>query len=94
MSEADIARAREQVSTAREKLLGSTHALQARLAPKALADDAWKVAREKGQEVAAEAVRQVKQRPVMTSAAAAGLVAFVARKPIFKLFSMMRRQAK
>lgn len=94
MSEADIARAKAQADTAREKLLGSAHALQARLAPSVLADDAWKAARGKGQEVAAAAVRQVRQRPLMSSAAAAGLVAFVARKPIFKLFSMMRRKAQ
>jgi hypothetical protein len=94
MSEADIARAREQVSAAREKLLGSTQALQSRLAPSMLADDAWKAARDKGQEVAAEAVRAVKQRPVISSAAAAGLVAFVARKPIARLFSMLRRKDK
>lgn len=94
MSEADVARAQERVNVAREKLLGSTQKLQSRLTPKVLADDAWKAARDKGQEVAAEAVRQVRQRPVITSAAAAGLVAFVARKPIFKLFSMMRRKAK
>jgi hypothetical protein len=94
MSDADVARAQERVNEARERLLGSTQKLQSRLTPKVLADDAWKAARDKGQEVAAEAVRQVKQRPVITSAAAAGLVAFVARKPIFKLFSMMRRKAK
>jgi len=94
MSEADVARAKEQVNAARERLLGSTHALQARLTPKVLADDAWKAAREKGQEVAAEAVRQVKKRPVVSSAAAAGLLAFVARRPILRLFSMMRRKDK
>ena len=92
MSEADIARAKEQVRTARERLAGSTQALQARLAPKVLADDAWKAAREKGQEVAAGAVHAVKQRPVLSSAAAAGLVALVARKPIVRLFSMLRRK--
>ena len=92
MSEADIARAKEQVKTARERLVGSTQALQARLAPKVLADDAWKAARDKGQEVAVGAVRAVRQRPVISSAAAAGLVALVARKPIVRLFSMLRRK--
>ena len=94
MSEADVARAQERVNAAREKLLGSTHALQERLSPSVLADGAWKAAREKGQEVAAESVRQVKQRPVISSAAAVGFAAFVARKPIAKLFSLLRRKAK
>ena len=94
MSEADIARAQERVNAAREKLLGSTHALQERLKPSVLADDAWKVARDKGQEVAADAVRAVKERPVISSAAAIGLAAFVARKPIAKLFGMWRSKDK
>jgi hypothetical protein len=90
MSEADIARAEKKVAETREKLLGSTHALQERLKPSVLADDAWKVAREKGQEVAAEAVRAVRRRPVVSSAAAVGLAAFIARKPIAKLFGLLR----
>jgi len=90
MSEADIARAEEKVAAARERLLGSTHALQARLQPSVLADDAWKAAREKGQEVAADAVRAVRERPVISSAAAIGLAAFVARRPIAKLFGLLR----
>ncbi len=94
MSEADVARAQEQVNAAREKLLGSTHALQERLSPSVLADGAWKAAREKGQEVAAEAVRAVKQRPVISSAAAVGFAAFVARKPIARLFGLLRGKDK
>jgi len=94
MSEADIARAQEKVAAAREKLLGSSQALQARLKPSVLADDAWKAARGKGQEVAAEAVRVVRQRPVISSAAAVGLAAFVARRPLARLFSMLRGKDK
>ena len=94
MSEADVARAEAKVAAAREKLLESTHALQERLSPAVLADGAWKAAREKGQEVAAEAVRAVKQRPIISSAAAFGLAAFVARRPIAKLFGMWRSKDK
>ena len=94
MSEADIARARERVNAAREKLLGSTHALQERIKPSVLADDAWKAAREKSQEVAAGAVRAVKERPVISSAAAVGLAAFIARKPLAKLFGLLRSKDK
>ena len=94
MSEADIARAQEKANAAREKLLESTHALQERLSPAVLADGAWKAAREKGQEVAAEAVRAVKQRPVISSAAAVGLAAFLARRPLAKLFGLLRGKDK
>ena len=90
MSQADVARAQENVKAARERLLGSTQRLQERLKPSVLADDAWKAARDKGQEVAADAVRAVKQRPVVSSAAVVGLAAFIARKPIAKLFGLLR----
>lgn len=90
MSEADIARARAGVAAAREKLLASTQSLQARLKPSVLASDAWDAAREKGEEAAAGAVRAVKQRPVISSAAAIGVAALVARKPIARLIAKMR----
>ena len=90
MSQADVARAQERVNAARERLLGSTHKLQERLKPSVLADDAWKAARDKGQEVAADAVRAVRKRPVVSSAAVVGLAAFIARKPIAKLFGLWR----
>jgi len=94
MSQADIDRAQQRVDAAREKLLGSAQALEARLQPSMLADGAWKVAREKGREVAAEAVDAVKRRPVISSAAAVGLAALVARKPIARLFAMLRGKDK
>lgn len=94
MSEADIARAQQKAKAAREKLLGSAHALQARLKPSILADDAWKAARAKSQEAAAGAVRVVKQRPILSSAAAVGIAAFIARKPLKKLFGLLRRKDK
>jgi hypothetical protein len=90
MSEADIARARAKAAAAREKLLASTHALQARLQPSAIANDVWEAAREKSGEVATGAVRAVKQRPVAASAAAIGFAAFVARKPIARLIAKLR----
>jgi hypothetical protein len=90
MSKADIARAEAQVAEAREKLLASTQSLQARLKPAVLANDAWEAARDKGEEVAAEAVRAVKQRPVAASAAVIGVAALVARKPIWRLIARLR----
>jgi len=90
MSEADITRARAHVAATREQLLASTQALQARLKPSVLATDAWEAAREKGEEAAAGAVRAVTQRPVISSAAAIGVAALVARKPIARLIAKMR----
>jgi len=89
MSQADIARAEANVAAAREKLLVSTQSLQARLKPAVLANDVWEAAREKGEEVANDAVRAVKQRPVAASAAAIGVAAFIARKPIWRLIARL-----
>lgn len=90
MSQADIARAEADVAAAREKLLVATQSLQARLKPAVLANDVWEAARDKGEEVAGDAVRAVKQRPVVASAAAIGVAALVARKPIWRLIARLR----
>lgn len=89
MSEADIARAQANAAAARERLLRSTQALQARLKPGVLASDAWEAAREKSEEVATGAARAVAKRPVAASAAVIGVAAFVARKPIARLVARL-----
>lgn len=90
MSEADVARARAEVAAARERLLGSTHALQSRLKPASLAGDAWESARDAGETAAAGAARAIGKRPVAASAAAIGIAALLARKPIARLIGRLR----
>lgn len=90
MSEADLARARADVALARERLLGSTHALQSRLKPAALANDAWESARDAGESAATGAARAIGNRPVAASAAAIGVAALIARKPIARLIARLR----
>jgi hypothetical protein len=92
MSESDLARARADAALARERLLGSAQALQSRLKPAALASDAWDSARDAGETVATNAVRAIGKRPVAASAAAIGLAALVARKPIARLIARLRGQ--
>ena len=90
MSEADVARAEAEVAATRERLLATTHALQARLSPAVLANEAWEATREKSAEVATGAVRAIGKRPVAASAAAIGVAALVARKPIARLIARLR----
>ena len=90
MSEADIARARADVAAAREQLLGSAHALQSRLKPATLANDAWESARDVGETAAGGAARAISQRPGTATAAAFGIAALLARKPIARLFARLR----
>ncbi len=89
--ERDLIKARAEAATAREKLLGTAQALQARLKPASLASDAWETVRDKGEIVAEGAVRAVSKRPAVASAAALGLVALLARKPIARLFGRIRK---
>ncbi|WP_116090162.1 DUF3618 domain-containing protein [Sphingomonas crusticola] len=90
MSETDVARARADVALARERLLGSAHALQSRLKPAALASDAWESARDAGETAATRTARAIGQRPVAASAAAIGVAALIARKPLARLFARLR----
>ena len=74
--------ARIEVERRRGELLDTVHELQARLAPKTLASDAWQKAKNKGADLAEDAVDAVKARPVAVSGVAAALGLFLARAPI------------
>ena len=71
--------ARIEVERRRGELLDTVHELQARLAPKTLASDAWQKAKNKGADLAEDAVDAVKARPVAVSGVAAALGLFLAR---------------
>ena len=90
MSEADIARAKADAAAAKERLLNSAQALQARLKPAALANDAWEKTRDASEAAASNAARAIGKRPVATTAAAIGVAALVARKPIARLIARLR----
>jgi hypothetical protein len=74
--------ARIEVERRRGELLDTVHELQARLAPKTLASDAWQKAKNKGADLAEDAVDAVKARPVAVSGVAAAHGLFLARAPI------------
>ena len=56
--------------------------LQARLAPRTLAADAWEKAKVKGADLAEDAVDAVKARPVAVGGVVAAIAMFLAREPI------------
>jgi hypothetical protein len=89
--ERTLAQARADAASAREQLLGAAQAVQARLKPAALASDAWETVRDKSEGVAEGAARAVAKRPAVASAAALGLFAILARKPIARLFGRFRK---
>lgn len=92
MKDAELEKARRDAAVAREELLASVHALQARLKPATLATDAWISAKVASESAASRAADAVSRRPVAAGAAAFGLAAFVARKPLARLFSKLRKR--
>ena len=79
---AAVTAARILVERRRGEMLGTLHELQARLAPKTLASEAWEKAKNKGADLAEEAVDAVKARPIAVGGVAAGIALFLAREPI------------
>jgi Protein of unknown function (DUF3618) len=79
---ATVTAARIDVERRRGDLLDTLHTLQARLAPKTLATEAWSKAKTKGADLAEDAVDVVKARPVAFGGAAAAIALFLARDQI------------
>ena len=77
-----VTAARIEVARRRGAMLDTVHLLQARLAPKTLAADAWEKAKNKGADLAEDAVDAVKARPVAAGGVAAAIAMFLAREPI------------
>jgi hypothetical protein len=80
-----IAEARAEVERSRARLMRSAHALQDRLSPKTLARGAWDGAKEKGAELAEDAVDAVRSRPITATGVVAAIVTFLAREPLMDL---------
>lgn len=90
-SKLDLAGARAEAVAARQRLMADVHELQARLSASALANDAWDGVRDRAEAAADGAARTAAKHPVATSAAAIGLFALIARKPIARLFGRRSR---
>jgi hypothetical protein len=82
MSADDIRLARQEAERARRSLAATAAELQQRLKPGTLASHAWAGVKDKGGDLAEDAVEAVKARPVVVSAALAAFTLFLARSPI------------
>src|SRR3954464_5504372 len=83
--DAQIATARADVERRRSRLMATAHELQERLSPKTLAKDAWQGAKEKGADLAEDAVDAVKSRPIAATGVVAAITMFLAREPLWEL---------
>ena len=65
--------------------MATAHELQERLSPKVLARDAWEGAKDKGADLAEDAVDAVRARPLAAGGVVAALTMFLAREPLIDL---------
>ena len=73
----------------RARLMGTAHQLQERLSPKTLAKGAWQGTKEKGADLAENAVDAVKARPLAATGVVAAITMFLAREPLIDLVSKL-----
>ena len=82
MSLAEIEQAQRAARLARARFDTTLEEVQERLRPSNLAGEAWDGVKEKGADMADNAVEAVKARPGMVSLALGAVALFFARKPI------------
>lgn len=84
-----IAAAKAESLEARRLFLSTATALQQRLRPGTLASQAWTGVKEKGGEIADDAVEAVKHKPAIASGVAAAFLLFLAREPLMSAASRL-----
>ena len=82
---AQVEAARIEVERTRARLMTAAQELQERLSPKVLANNAWQGAKEKGADLAEDAVDAVKARPIAAGGIVAAITMFLAREPLMDL---------
>lgn len=82
MSLDEISRAKRDAIRARARFEATLGATQSRLHPTSLAEEAWGGVKEKGVEVADNAVQAVKSRPATVSLTLGAVALFLARGPL------------
>ena len=90
----EVAAARIEVERSRSRLMATAHELQERLSPKVLARDAWQGAKEKGADLAEDAVDAVRARPMTAGGVVAAITMFLVREPLMDLAGSVFKGAR
>ena len=85
--EADLARAQYEALQAKKRLTSTAGALQYRLKPGTLVNNAWEGVRDKSSVIADDALQAVKDRPRAASGLLAAIVIFLVRHPLWRAAS-------
>ena len=89
MSLADVEQARRDALAARSRFERTLAAVQQRLHPGNLAEEAWDGVKDKGADLADGALQAVRKRPAAVSAALGALALFLARAPLKRAVSRL-----
>ena len=81
----EIVAARAEVDRRRARVMATAQQLQDRLSPKTLARNTWEGAKEKGADLAEDAVDAVRARPLAAGGVVAAITMFLAREPLIDL---------
>lgn len=92
--ELPVTAAKLRAEQARLRLMETAQRLQLRLSPANLAQNAWQGAKEKGADMAENAVDAVRKRPVAATGVVAAIALFLAREPLMDLAGKVADGAK
>lgn len=81
----EVAAARIDAERRRARVMSIATELQERLSPRTLARGAWQGAKEKGADLAEDAVDAVRTRPLAATGVVAAIAMFLAREPLIDL---------
>jgi len=94
MSDDRVKAAEFEVDRSRAALIATLQEVSQEFEPHRLMQEAWDKAKDKGADLAEDAVNAVSKRPVATGAVVAGIVAFIAREPLMDLAKKLADGAK
>ena len=90
----EVAAARFEADRARSQLMTTAHRLQERVSPGTLAQNAWEGAKDKGANLAENAVDAVRSRPLAATGIVAAITLFLAREPLMDLAGKAKEKGR
>jgi ElaB/YqjD/DUF883 family membrane-anchored ribosome-binding protein len=85
VSDEQVKAAEFRVDRARAKMIATLQEISGQLQPHRLMEEAWEKAKDKGADLAENAVDAVRARPLAATGVVAAITMFLAREPLFDL---------
>ena len=94
MSEDQVKAAEFAVDRARSRMISTLQEISGQLQPHRLVEEAWEKAKDKGADLAENAVDAVRARPFAATGVVAAITMFLAREPLMELAGKLVGGAK